>query len=275
MELTSLQTGNVNEFRDVAAAFGMKPAVLTWQGGIISRPALGALLVITRPDADSLDYHDRWVDGELIYGARGRKGDQSLKGANGLLATNARTNYVFEALGSARLRFHGTAHAVSHWWDEAPDVDGVLRKVVRYLLRFGDSARLEDDDHADEFYADTGRSEGTRVLRQHLVIERNRGLVSDAKRRWRSQDPLLRCEVCRMSFRERYGERGDQFIEAHHRAPLSSLTKESTSYVNDLAPVCANCHRMLHATGGCSIEHLRQVIQELGAARAEYARRAL
>jgi hypothetical protein len=127
----------VYEFHEVAEAFGMKPAVLTWQSGIISRPVQNALIVIMRIEPDSIDYHDYWDGDDLIYGARGRKGDQRLSGVNKLLASNERSNFVFEAIGGAKLRFLGLARAVQHWWDRTPGEDGVARNAIRYVLRLG------------------------------------------------------------------------------------------------------------------------------------------
>ena len=55
------------------------------------------------------------------------------------------------------------------------------------------------------------------------------------------------CKVCGLVFSERYGEIGEGFIHVHHIKPLSTM---SGAYVinplNDLVPVCPNCHAMLH-----------------------------
>ncbi|NUP12346.1 MAG: hypothetical protein HOW73_40390 [Polyangiaceae bacterium] len=258
MAPTLLTPQEVYGFAEVAAQFDMKPAVLSWQGGIISRPAQNALLLVTRAPVDGLDYHDRWDGEDLVYGARGQRGNQRLSGVNQLLATNARTNYVFESLGRGQLRFHGTAIAVRYWWDYAPDIDGVERRVLKYLLRLG-----ADRSYAEE---DTGEvpiersEEGARQLKYHLTIERCRALVADAKRYWSARDPLLRCEVCSISFLESYGEIGKGYIEAHHRVPLAALDGATEVMVRDLAPVCANCHRMLHAQDGRTVEDLRQLL---------------
>src|SRR5690349_15981189 len=117
MNPSDFRPGETYTFSEVAAAFGMKAAVLTWQGGIISRPAQNALVVTTKAGgSDDLDYHDYWDGEDLIYGARGQKGDQKMTGANRILAENERTNYVFETLGGARMRYRGTARALRHWW---------------------------------------------------------------------------------------------------------------------------------------------------------------
>lgn len=60
------------------------------------------------------------------------------------------------------------------------------------------------------------------------------------------------CQVCGFDFEKVYGKRecADPYIEIHHIDPLSETSAEvgehKVDYVNDLIPVCANCHRMLH-----------------------------
>lgn len=48
-----------------------------------------------------------------------------------------------------------------------------------------------------------------------------------------------------MSFAERYGERGDGFIEVHHVRPVHQMQPGDKTLLADLALVCANCHRMI------------------------------
>lgn len=71
-------------------------------------------------------------------------------------------------------------------------------------------------------------------------------MINQAKQKHKSEDPKMRCQVCKFSFIERYGQLGADFIEAHHVFPISALTKETLIRVEDLAMVCSNCHRMLH-----------------------------
>ncbi|WP_276208284.1 HNH endonuclease [Gracilibacillus sp. YIM 98692] len=56
----------------------------------------------------------------------------------------------------------------------------------------------------------------------------------------------LICEVCEFDFMERYGEIGDGYIEGHHTKPISEMSENEQTKVEDIALVCANCHRMLH-----------------------------
>jgi len=56
------------------------------------------------------------------------------------------------------------------------------------------------------------------------------------------------------------GEIGLGFIEAHHVFPISQLTEETDTKIEDLALVCSNCHRMLHRKRlWLTIEKLKEI----------------
>lgn len=55
------------------------------------------------------------------------------------------------------------------------------------------------------------------------------------------------CAVCGFNFEEFYGLIGINYIEVHHLKQIADIGKEyQIDPINDLRPVCANCHRMLH-----------------------------
>ena len=55
------------------------------------------------------------------------------------------------------------------------------------------------------------------------------------------------CFTCKLDFEEKYGEIGEGFIEVHHKTPISQIKKEyRVDPVNDLIPLCSNCHSMIH-----------------------------
>ncbi len=57
------------------------------------------------------------------------------------------------------------------------------------------------------------------------------------------------CSVCKCDFAERYGAIGEGFIHVHHITPISQLGSDYQIIPErDLAPVCPNCHAMLHRT---------------------------
>lgn len=55
------------------------------------------------------------------------------------------------------------------------------------------------------------------------------------------------CTTCGFNFGDVYGEIGRDFIHVHHLTPLSANAQEhAVDPINDLRPVCANCHAMIH-----------------------------
>lgn len=54
------------------------------------------------------------------------------------------------------------------------------------------------------------------------------------------------CSVCRMRFEDEFGDVGKGFIHVHHLLPFSREGARETNPVDDLRPVCPNCHAMLH-----------------------------
>lgn len=111
--------------------------------------------------------------------------------------------------------------------------------------------------------------EGGRRLVTHYRIERNAGLAAAKKATVLEQHGRLECECCRFDFFVAYGAKGEGFCEVHHRQPLSELDKPKETALEDLAVVCANCHRMLHrGPQFLSVEELRAFLLSRGAATA-------
>ncbi|MDN5513301.1 MAG: DUF3427 domain-containing protein [Acinetobacter sp.] len=55
------------------------------------------------------------------------------------------------------------------------------------------------------------------------------------------------CSVCNLNFEKTYGNIGKNFIHVHHLKLISEIGKEYViDPIEDLRPVCPNCHAMLH-----------------------------
>jgi hypothetical protein len=104
--------------------------------------------------------------------------------------------------------------------------------------------------------------EGSQQLALHYARERDKAIVAEAKRKWAEADPFLRCRVCGFSFVESFGV---GYVEAHHVVALGTLAEDETTVttIANLAPVCANCHKMLHnpAFKNDSIEDLSRIVK--------------
>lgn len=68
------------------------------------------------------------------------------------------------------------------------------------------------------------------------------------------------CAVCDFDFGEYYGEHGEGFVEIHHLVPIAKGSRNTS--LEDVRPVCSNCHRMLHRGNELlGIEQLKQIIE--------------
>jgi len=55
------------------------------------------------------------------------------------------------------------------------------------------------------------------------------------------------CSICKFNFKNKYGELGKDFIHVHHLKQVATVGKEyKIDPINDLRPVCPNCHAMIH-----------------------------
>lgn len=111
---------------------------------------------------------------------------------------------------------------------------------------FEDVARsLPQSENFDDGRDVYPRIENRMFVVSHLQRERSKLLALRCKMR-----DEYRCQVCGLNFEQRYGKLGIGFAEAHHLKPLSQLRGSVRTRLEDLATVCANCHRMLHRMDG-------------------------
>ena len=72
------------------------------------------------------------------------------------------------------------------------------------------------------------------------------------------------CCICGFDFGEVYGVVAEGYIHVHHLRPLSEIKEEYVvDPVNDLRPVCPNCHAVLHLGGECrGIDDVVQLVNQ-------------
>ena len=71
-----------------------------------------------------------------------------------------------------------------------------------------------------------------------------------------------KCCVCGFDFETVYGKIGKDFIHVHHLTQVSTAkTEYEINPIEDLRPVCPNCHSMIHRTKtALTIEELKEKI---------------
>jgi 5-methylcytosine-specific restriction endonuclease McrA len=115
-----------------------------------------------------------------------------------------------------------------------PGISAIPSYVQKVVLNT--SLNLDVDIHT------TTASEGRRRLVLHLQRERNQTIVRNKKKHAAS----LECEICEFSFSSVYGSAAGEYCEVHHLLPLSEVETDTRTRMEDLAILCANCHRVVH-----------------------------
>jgi 5-methylcytosine-specific restriction protein A len=100
---------------------------------------------------------------------------------------------------------------------------------------------------ASDTSTDAEAAEGAILTRLHHYRERDAGLARKRKAQALERHGRLGCEACDFDFAQAYGERGMGYIEVHHVKALETLRPGERTKLSDLAVLCANCHRMVHA----------------------------
>lgn len=114
-------------------------------------------------------------------------------------------------------------------------------------------------------------NEGTKKYREVAVYERSTTLRNYAIQFY-TKDDRINCNCCNFNFGDFYGaELGSGFIEIHHTKPIFKYEDEDLENtlkvaVQNLTPVCSNCHRMIHRNSRkvVEIQYLIQNINDNG-----------
>lgn len=101
--------------------------------------------------------------------------------------------------------------------------------------------------------------EGIRKMITVNTYERNPKAREECLKYWKAI-----CSVCDFNFENKYGELGRGFIHVHHLAPISKIGESyQLDPIEDLKPVCPNCHAMLHKRNPpIEINELKEIISK-------------
>jgi len=114
--------------------------------------------------------------------------------------------------------------------------------------------------YADEVGAERTYIEGSSKTVKVNVYERSAEARAVCIRKYGA-----RCSVCGFDFGLQFGTLGSGFIHVHHVRPLSTIRNGYTlNPVEDLRPVCPNCHAMLHQKRPepFTIEELKTILEQ-------------
>jgi 5-methylcytosine-specific restriction enzyme A len=134
--------------------------------------------------------------------------------------------------------------------DYCPDAEGFdstkrdekFLRISHGVYRFVSKANFKEFPAIEEIVATEAIFEGAIRTVSVNVYERN----PEARKKCISFYGW-KCMACGFDFEKTYGELGKAFIHVHHIKPLSEIQAEYViDPINDLRPLCANCHAMVH-----------------------------
>jgi len=125
--------------------------------------------------------------------------------------------------------------------NDRPELSKVAKRITQFITTEEKSVVLPELSEEEE-----EGNEGQVLSRMHRYRERDRKLVITKKNKFLKENSKLHCEACGFDFRQRYGERGADFIECHHTKPVSELETNGKTKISDLVLLCSNCHRIVH-----------------------------
>jgi 5-methylcytosine-specific restriction endonuclease McrA len=122
--------------------------------------------------------------------------------------------------------------------------DGILDGIVKIAESRGVGKRIVIFDE-NLLIAEGRRKSANREIFERSALLRNRAIDVHTKH------GRIVCQACGFDFYEHYGEIGRGYIEIHHLKPIfqyedDEIEKTVVAALENLAPLCSNCHRMVH-----------------------------
>jgi len=212
------------------------------------------VLFVTKEKQETLTQYEDHFDGDTLHmeGETNHSHDDRLVNAERIgdqihLFYRERHHSSFTYFGEVWL-----VHSSIHQDKPCRFVFSTIRSTV---LALRDSATESSSPDQDVFTPD---HEGRKRLVQHIVYERSP--------RNRARAIKLHgtcCKCCGFDFDQVYGsEFAKSYIEIHHTRSITQIDGP-VDPATDLAPLCSNCHSMVHRKRGeiLPIEELRASIQ--------------
>jgi len=213
-------------------------------GSITTSDLISKLRDIMKPTGEDLDILSGRTDDKFSQKVRNLK-------AHGTFERSGYARYTGQArTGRAEITDAGRAHLELN------------KDILTYLLvndfTYTDlTANLKaieenhDQRRVQIFDENIIIQEGLKRITENTVYERSKYLRDYAMTHF-TVNNRISCSCCQFNFTDFYGaEIGGNFIEIHHVKPIfqyedQNLVVTIRDAVQNLTPVCSNCHRMIH-----------------------------
>jgi len=164
--------------------------------------------------------------------------------------------------GGSRQSWTITQKGLDYLLENEPDSPEDLQLAVQALQEQG--IETPGEVQPPDNYAGVIIEEGAVIHRSVKQRTRSRRLRDAAITVFRQQhDGRLFCIVCGFDFEAIYGELGRDFIEVHHTGVIREGDPVDLMIALErVAPLCANCHRMIHRRPGViiALQELRTIV---------------
>lgn len=258
-----------NRARDIHDQYGG-----TRQSGISPSKSYPLIFLFTGDSGESYGYEDGWQqdEGVFLYTGQGQVGDMEFKRGNKAIRdhiADGKQLFLFNAIGKGKpVEFLGEFECASINFAEGPDVNGNLRKTIRFNLVLCDptiTSEVNDDNSRENArsFDDLRRSAFEAVSPKETQNWR----MAKQIRRQRSNEireyVLRRAQgVCELTGEKApfHKPNGDPYLEVHH---IRKLSDGGLDHPINCAAITPNAHRHIHfgASGDELDERLSTLIR--------------
>jgi 5-methylcytosine-specific restriction endonuclease McrA len=219
------------------------------EGGIITTSELiQKLREIMKPTGEDLDILAGRNDDKFSQKVRNLTAHRTFERNN---LANYKDNYI-------EITYNGKLHLQ----ENQKILEYLLINDFSYIDLIENLRKIEKNQHTKKievFDENVIIREGRKKLVETAVYERSSTLRNYAIKHFCRDDKIF-CQCCNFNFQDFYGEQiGKDFIEIHHTKPIFKYEDEDLettleAALNNLTPVCSNCHRMIHKNRNESLE---------------------
>jgi hypothetical protein len=236
MALEDLIVGSKYNRHHIAQNLGYRGAEALMSGVNCPVNSKQIILFVNRESRPDLPEYKNDFDGEVLQ-MDGRKDhlydDRLLESAN----DGSSVRLFFRDGRTGDFTYFGIMRLLD--CEQKQDKPSRFRFVATELIGDGGGPGHDDSDNA--FLG----AEGKKKLGMHVRYERNQKNREAALRRHGGA-----CVACGLNFDKVYGpELARSYIEVHHTVSVTKLDATPPK-IEDLVPLCANCHRMAHRRKG-------------------------
>lgn len=234
---TQFIVGDKYTRRQVQQTVGLTPARGgPWDTGYVRHGGEWFLFpTVGGPSASGFDYHNHWVDEGLHWSAK--KGAHAAQPSMRQMLANDAVVHLFAREGPREsFEYFGVV-------TPARTLPGATALEVIWRLPQGSLPIASRSSIPEE--VDPGHLYPEGAVKSITVnaYERSREARSACIGRWG-----YTCAACGLTLSSTYGEAAAKTIHVHHLRPLASVgSGYKVNPIDDLRPVCPNCHAVIHS----------------------------